>query len=265
MNRSLRRRLCLGAVAAAAAVTFAAPAYAAAPTVTIGILDAKVAAGVNEASLNTIAFSDQKITVHKAQVTFELSGGLDGAALVDFNGDCRRDALTKLTCDWQQDFELGPDSLSLPSPGAFGVLSPGLYGLSNIKVGQTGTVTMTFAAHRIAKVTKTAKVTIVENVDLAAGSDAKLSVEPGSTFDETIQVINNSKEVVHGAAVTFTRSEYGIAAPKQFSNCLYRDGEVNACTFDRISSRAPPTRSGCRASCARTSERPLSSLSKSNG
>ncbi|WP_250000722.1 hypothetical protein [Actinoplanes sp. M2I2] len=239
MYHNLGRRLALGAVAlaAAAAVGVAAPAQAAGPAITIGMLDTRVPQGPGYAGVRAIMFSDQPISVPRAQLTFELSAGLEGIRVSDSQGECSSAFKPMYTCDYRFGFKLGPDSLSLPSPeGPYPSLSPELIASSEAKVGQTGTITMTLTAEGLAPVTKTAKVTVVEKVDLSAAGprDPELTVKRGSSFDQTHQVRNESDKVVHGAVVTLDRGDlYGTTDPKRFSNCLYRGDQVSACTFDQ--------------------------------
>nr|WP_221375432.1 hypothetical protein [Actinoplanes polyasparticus] len=224
MYRSLGRRLFFGAVAAAAtaAFAFAAPAQAAAPTIDVVLPDVTVAAGAS-IQVAPIMFANQATVLHNTAMTFELSGDLPGVAFkVEEFDDCEAVGATKLTCSLPYEFDLGPD-------GAVGYYQAELAAPA-AALGKTGKITTTFRADGVDPVTTTADVTVASGVDLAAGPDSKLSVKVGAGFDAKLQVRNNSKEVVKGAAIVF-HTDYAFASAKQFSNCWYGDGQVNACTF----------------------------------
>jgi hypothetical protein len=221
MYRSLGRRLTFGAVAVAAAITFAAPAYAAAPTITAVLPDVTVAAGANT-QLDPLLYADQNFVPSNGVMTLELSDGLDGVTLSSEYSECESDGPAKLTCGFS--YEFGPEGTSVP-------FAP-MLNAPESALGETGKVTMTYVADGIEKVTTTAEVSVAEAVDLTAGKDIELSVKPGADFDMNLQVTNTSDKVVHGVAIMFNH-DYAFASPKQFSNCLYREGQVNTCTFDQ--------------------------------
>nr|WP_296073133.1 hypothetical protein [uncultured Actinoplanes sp.] len=225
MYRSLGRRLSFGAAAAVAAIAFAAPAYAAAPTVDVVLPDVTVAAGAG-IQVAPILYADQESRLSNATMTFELSGDLGGARLEhpDEFDVCESVSPTKLTCTMPFEIGVGPD-------GVIGYFQAGLTA-PKTALGKTGKITATFTADGVAKVTTSAQVNVAGGVDLAAGEGSEISVKVGADFDAKLQVRNNSDEVVHGAAIIFN-TDYAFSSPKQFSNCWYGGGSVNACSFDQ--------------------------------
>jgi hypothetical protein len=224
MHHPLGRRLAFGAVATAAAVTFAAPAYAAAPTVSMLVPDVTVAAG-GATQVSPLMWADREISVNNPKETFELSG-VDGLAFADQEefSDCVADGPQKLTCSL-------PFEIDLSTELTTGWFTPGITA-SESALGKSGKITTTFTGDGISAVTRTADVTVAEGVDLVAGKEMELSAKPGANFTTKFQVTNNTDKVVHGAAVDFS-TDYAFAAPKQFSNCFYLADRVNACTFDQ--------------------------------
>jgi hypothetical protein len=99
-------------------------------------------------------------------------------------------------------------------------------------LGETGTVKVTYSADGVAPVSRTAAVTVAEGVDLAAGPATEVTAKPGKSFDAALQVQNNTDKAVHGTAVIFG-TDYAFSSIKQFGNCFYGGGQVNACTFDQ--------------------------------
>jgi hypothetical protein len=225
MYRSLGRRLSFGAAAAAAAIVVAAPAYAAAPTIDVVLPDVTVAAGAG-IQVAPILYANQETTLYNATTTFELSGDLDGVQLTkpDEFDECESVSPTKLTCTMPFEIGVGPD-------GVIGYFQAGLTA-AKTALGETGKITTTFTADGIKQVTTTADVNVAEGVDLAAGKGSEISVKVGAGFDAKLQVRNNSDEVVHGTAILFA-TDHAFSSPKQFSNCWYGDGSVNACSFDQ--------------------------------
>ncbi|WP_250036491.1 LPXTG cell wall anchor domain-containing protein [Paractinoplanes maris] len=225
MYRSLGRRLPFGAAAvAAAAFAFAAPASAAAPSVEVVLSDVTVAAGA-DIVVSPILYANQDTTFSNATMTFELSGDLGGAQLKNGEfGDCEQAGPAKLTCTMPYEFELGPD-------GAAGYFEA-LLAAPKSALGKTGKLTTVLTADGLETITSSAGVTVAEGVDLAAGKGAKVSVKLGAGFDAKLQVRNTGDKVVHGVAISFN-TDYAFTSPKQFSNCWYGDGQVNACVFDQ--------------------------------
>lgn len=223
MYRSLGRRLSFSAVAVAAAITVAAPAYAAAPIVNVTQPDVTLGPGTSTKVVPIVA--GDPATVRNATMTFELSGELDGVTLSDPDEICHSESPAKLVCTVPE-YDLDPD-------GERGQFTATLTAAQAAR-GKTGKITETFTADGVEEVTQTAGVTVTSEdaVDLAAGEDAELSAKPGAGFAATLEVTGTSDDVVHGAAVVFG-TDYAFMSPTEFSNCLYRDERVTACVFDQ--------------------------------
>ncbi|NMO50714.1 hypothetical protein HH310_05835 [Actinoplanes sp. TBRC 11911] len=224
MHRSLGRRLGFGAVAAAAAITFAAPAHAAAPTVSLLVPGVTVAAGA-ATQVEPLLWADREVSVDDWAMTLELTGDLDGVAFVDPAdefADCQVDSPQKLTCTDPFTFDL--------STTVTGTAFTPEIAASEAALGRTGKLTATFTGAGITTVTTSTDLTVAEGVDLVAGNEATVSAKPGDNFTTKLQVTNNTDKVVHGASLIFA-TDYGYAAPNEFSNCLYRADQLRACTF----------------------------------
>ncbi|MET8148023.1 hypothetical protein ACIBSW_13910 [Actinoplanes sp. NPDC049668] len=225
MHRSLGRRVFVGAVGAIAAAALATPAYAAAPVIDVALPDVTVAAG-GKTEIGPLLSSDKETTVLGAKAVYELSAGLEGVSFEapEESSDCTSDGPTKFTCTANFETWISPD-------GVIGDFEAGI-AATEAALGKSGTVKLTFSADGVAPITRTAELTVAEGVDLAAGGDKEISGKPGASFDASLQVRNNTDKVVRGAAVLFY-TDYPFQSTKQFSNCFYSQGQVNACTFDR--------------------------------
>jgi hypothetical protein len=224
MHRSVGRRTLVGAAAAFAAATLATPAYAAVPAIDVALPDVTVAAG-SSTQIAPILFSNKETTVTGATMVYQLSGGLDGVSLSapDESSDCTSDGPGKLTCTTPWETWISPD-------GVIGDFTAGI-GATDAALGENGKVKVTFSADGVAPITRTADVNVAEGVDLAAGAAKEINVKPGNSFEASLQVHNTTDKVVHGTAVIFD-TDYPFVPTKQFANCFYAQGQVNACTFD---------------------------------
>lgn len=224
MHRPLGRRLVAGLVAAAASTVLAAPAFAAAPRFAVVLPDVIVAAGA-VTYLDPILVADQDATVTGAKITYELSGGLDGVSLADPGvfADCTNDGPAKLTCT-------SPSQTGTGQNAAFTNMIAQV-SAEEAAPGETGKITLTFTADGVAPSSYTADVTVAEAVDLVAGEARSISVDPGRTFDASVQVRNNSEAAVHGAAL-FVHNDDAFAPREQYSNCFYSQGRLSYCVFD---------------------------------
>jgi len=223
MRRSLGGCMLVGVAVAAAAL--ATPAHAAAPAIDVALPDVTVAAG-GSTSIAPILFSDQETVVTDGAVVFQLSDGLAGVVLStpdDFSG-CTSDGPAKLTCTEFGEISIGPS-------GIIGNFVAGI-AATEAALGESGTVKVTFSADGVASIARTVEVNVVEGVDLAAGELKEISVKPGKSFEASVQVHNTTDKVVHGTAVIFA-TDYPFLPTKQFANCFYAQGQVNACTFDQ--------------------------------
>jgi hypothetical protein len=225
MHRSFGRRLLIVAAAAiAVGSAFAAPANAALISVKMFLPDVLVGAGAS-ADVHPIVVGDSHYPI-SSRMVYELSGDLEGVRLAapEDNGlECTSDGPRKLTC-----------AAAPIQPGdPFGYAEQhAVISADPSALGGTGKLTMSLSAGSIEPVSLTVDVSIVDGVDLTAGGSSTISVKPGATFDAPLQVHNNTDKVVHGAAVTVDAA-YAFTARKQFSNCLYLDGQSNSCVFDQ--------------------------------
>lgn len=225
--RPTLRRLLVGAAAVAAATTAAtAPAYAAAPKVTMIVPDATVAAG-NETLVSPILYAPGQSELNNPAVTFELSGALSGvslAARADDANECTADGSRKVTCTL-------PFPINLDSNGVIGYFNARLIA-TKAALGETGQIKVTLTGDGIAPISRTADVEVAEAVDLAAGKSSSVTASPGGSFDAALQVRNNAETAAHGTALIFG-TDWAFQTGKQFSNCFYDHGFLNACVFDQ--------------------------------
>ncbi|MFF5289334.1 DUF11 domain-containing protein [Paractinoplanes globisporus] len=225
MHRSFGRRLLIVAAAAiAVGSAFAAPANAALISVKMFLPDVLVGAGAS-ADIHPIVVGGSHYPI-SSRMDYELSGDLEGVRLAapEDNGlECTSDGPRKLTC-----------AATPTQPGdPFGYAEQhAVIAADPSALGGTGKLTMSLSAGSIHPVSLTVDVSVVDGVDLTAGGSSTISVKPGATFDAPLQVHNNTDKVVHGAAVTVDAA-YAFTAGKQFSNCLYLDGQSNSCVFDQ--------------------------------
>ncbi|GIM93904.1 hypothetical protein [Paractinoplanes toevensis] len=223
MNRVLGRRVLAACAAAVATAAVAAPAQAAGPAVDLLLPDVTVAAGGNTyAAPLLFAAEDDALTGGK--IVYELSGDLDGVALATADADagCVNEGPAKLVCTNDFYTFVGPDG---------GLTDYAAVTATKSALGEKGKLTVTFSADGIATSTRTVDVTVAEGVDLVAGKKQSVSAKPGGGFTASLQVTNSTDAVVHGTAL-LAGTDYAIAGVKQFSNCFYADGVLNACTFD---------------------------------
>jgi hypothetical protein len=227
MRPTLRRLLVGAAAAAAAASVAAAPAQAAAaPSVSVVVPDATVAAGYDTV-IDPILFASEDSQIDNPTMVFQLSGDLSGVSLApseDGIVDCTANGAQKVTCtpeypiDVYQDGDLGWFEAKLAATKA--------------ALGEKGKLKITLSGDNISTVSTTVDVEVAEAVDLAAGRDSTISVKPGGAFDAGLEVRNTSGSVAHGTAVIFD-TDYAFRPAKQFSNCYYDEGFLNACVFDQ--------------------------------
>ncbi|MEV6596181.1 polymer-forming cytoskeletal protein [Actinoplanes sp. NPDC051346] len=225
MDHRFARPLAGLVAAGAAALGLAAPAYAdPANAVTVSLTDTLVAVGA-QTPLQPVLSAERDAKFTKTAMTYELSDGLAGVSLVNpDSADCTSASPTKLTCtaSW---IDVGPG-------GVDGYLVGDLKADKTAVAGATGTVKLTFSAEGVAPVVKTAKVTVADGVDLAAGGSLEMSVEPGATFTAPLQVANAGKGPVRGVGLFFG-TDYAFQATEQFSNCVYDGDRLRGCLFDQ--------------------------------
>jgi LPXTG-motif cell wall-anchored protein len=175
-------------------------------------------------SVALINNGQDELLLNHVTVTVD-TAGLAGVATVtsaDSWAKCTT-AGTVLTCELA---EYHVDPIGVPET----VLGFDVKPVAGVKLGAAGTFKATLAADGLAPMAKTAKVTIAEGVDLAAGADLAVSAAPGGKVALPYPVRNSGKTVAHGAVLTFTKpavAEYGA----RYRNCQYTDWWV-LCTFD---------------------------------
>ncbi|GIF25918.1 hypothetical protein BJ973_003190 [Actinoplanes tereljensis] len=223
MNRVLVRRLLAAGAAAFVAAAVAAPAQAASPAVNVLLPDVTVAAGGSTYAA-PLLFAEESDALTGGKIVYELSGDLTGVALATVDGDpgCVNEGPAKLVCTDDFYTFVGPDG---------GLADFAAVTATKAALGEKGKLTVTFSADGIATSTRTVDVNVAEGVDLVAGKTQSVSAKPGSSFTASLQVTNSTDTVVHGTAL-LAGTDYAIAGVKQFSNCFYADGVLNACTFD---------------------------------
>ncbi len=130
---------------------------------------------------------------------------------------------TVLTCE-VADYNVG--AISAPETVVGFDVKP----VAGVKLGAVGTLRATLAADGLAPMSKTAKFTIAEGVDLTAGPDLTVSAAPGGKVTLPYSVRNSGRTVAHGAVLSFSKPEAAEFGAK-YRNCQYTDWWV-ICTFD---------------------------------
>lgn len=230
MRHPLARRLLAGAAAIAAACVLATPARAAAlPSFDIVLDDMTVAALHGAYVVDPYVSGPPQVNVSNAKLTYELSG-LTGVSLSD---DARNAGPPEQPCTVQSPTKLVCAQASMLIGGNDDYMQARLTVAGAAPTGQSGTLKVTFEGAGIPAITKSVTVKVDEGVDLATGSRGRdVDVKPGTSWDETLEVTNISGAVVHGASVLIPAPRL-VDAPKQFSNCRYRDGSPRSCSFDQ--------------------------------
>jgi hypothetical protein len=227
MHQPSGRRLMLALAAAAVTVlTSAAPALADSHGVTVRLADTTVAIGSSVVLDPYLRAADEFGEVNSRMV-YELSSGLTGVSLVelDEHKDCVSESATRLVCT-------EPLEINLFDHDVNSFLMGGLRATRSAVAGQTGTVTVTYSADGVDPVSTTAQVRVADGVDLAAGDPVEIKAAPGASFDAPLEVTNTGTATVTGVALNMD-TEYAYQAGEQFSNCLYADGQPQACSFDQ--------------------------------
>ncbi|MDT5043782.1 MAG: hypothetical protein QOE51_4767 [Actinoplanes sp.] len=225
------RRLLAGlAVAGAVVAPATAPAYAApaaATTIDMYVGDSTVPRGPAGLDLGPDLWASAPIDLHQPSITYQLSDGLAGVTLTGPKGDthCTKESATKLVCAWDFDLSLSPDATAGP-------LSAHLRASAlRAKIGATGTVTATLAGEGVAPVTRTARVRVAQNVDLATDELFEVSAAPGDDFEAPLVVRNEGVRTIDGVTALFY-DDYAFQPRQQYSNCTYSGGRLRSCTFD---------------------------------
>jgi hypothetical protein len=187
--------------------------------------DVTIAAG-GSSSLVAVVLVDRVTQASGATFSVQPSAGLRG---VSFHGSERPGG----PCGQGSDFPTLNCDLGDPTfgPGAQGNVFALAGGMSagTAPVGTVGTLTATLSIPGRAPVVRTAKVRVVEGVDLTVEGQS-LDVRPGVAFDLPLTVSNGSEIVGDGAAMVFETSR-PYESTRQFRNCRYDRGRLRACSF----------------------------------
>ncbi|MCA2217594.1 DUF11 domain-containing protein [Jidongwangia harbinensis] len=154
-------------------------------------------------------------TLHDVKATIDTSK-LAGVATVELfgnSGGACRTAGTLITCTF--------DALGAPE-GYAGVAMVSYRAAEGAAVGAEGTATLTISSRELGSVTRTAKITVAEGVQLAAAGETILSrtSKPGGTVSVPLSVRNDGKNAITGVEMFFYIDPWYSPA-KRYRNCVY--------------------------------------------
>jgi uncharacterized protein DUF11 len=120
---------------------------------------------------------------------------------------------------------------TLSAPEGFASLTTMSYRSTDAKVGAEGTVGLRVTSRELGTLTRSAKVTVAEGVDLAVDDNIiDQPVRPGGTVRVPLGVRNNGENAITGVDMFFFIDPwYGMA--KHYSNCVYGT-DAAYCHFD---------------------------------
>lgn len=215
----------------ALAASFLAPGPAqarAAVELRVEVSDTEVAPG-GRTLVWLRTYATQASSVQARSVAFRLSPELVAAGVTvgidDANPNCTGDD-SFISCGFEDTYF---DFTPAGKRSTYIVLSAG----TSAPVGTGGTITATFTGYHGEKVAAVAKATVVEGVDLVAGTVATLSARPGGSFEVPLTVRNAGANAADGVGLTADRAAWGMLAGTRYRNCRYDADRLVSCSFDQ--------------------------------
>jgi hypothetical protein len=217
----------LGAVVAGLFVAAAVPAAAAsAAPVKPELSFDHVALTPNDGKTQSVYFwaYEQTYTLHDVTAVIDASklpAGVTAKLLFDDIDDNCSTAGSVFTCKFG----------TLAAPEGFASITTMSYQSKDAKIGAEGTVGLKVTSRELGTLTRSAKVTVAEGVDLAVDNNIiDQPVQPGSTVRVPLGVRNNGDNAITGVDMFFFIDPwYGMA--KHYSNCVYGT-DAAYCHFD---------------------------------
>ncbi|MBL7260573.1 hypothetical protein [Paractinoplanes lichenicola] len=231
MRPLVLRRLLAGLAALALVLAWAVPAQAAAPVrVYFHVKNFTIAPGTSTA-ISSLLYADETLPVPAGAVSLQYR-------FIDQDPAFRfQEAGRPNNCSVTL-----PDSVEMNCVAEVSALTlagvdSGVVGFIEIAddgvMGAQATLTATMTVKGHAPVTRTASVTIGEEVDLTAVTgDRIVKVAPGASVDPPLVIANSGSKAVRGVGF-HAGHPYFLESRTQFSNCEYIDGRLSGCTFDQ--------------------------------
>ena len=176
------------------------------------------------------SYADPAQRVQAQSASFKLSANLVAAGVTvnpgdEWNPNCTGDG-SFINCSFEDTFfNFTPTG----ERSTYTVLTAG----KSVPVGTEGTITATYYGYDQQQVTGTAKISVVEGVDLAAGPAPTPSAPPGGSFDLPLTLRNNGANVADGVGLSVDRPVVALQAATRFRNCRYDGVRLVSCSFDQ--------------------------------
>jgi hypothetical protein len=231
---TLRRLLAASAAAVAAVAVLPAPAHAAPAPFTFSVHNLGVTPAGKFTRLDLRALPGAPAQIAKVEVVIDATEIAEFATawVPNFTGDgdpvpspdCAvAGAVT--TCSWaSRSAWIGwlPNLVVQAKEGA--------------EIGRSGKLAISFVAEGFDKLTTTPTITVVDDIDLAAGpAGQKATTKPDARVEAPVEIRNTGTKPVDGVVARFTGETAGLRLDGRYTNCVYRPaGDEAWCRFDQV-------------------------------
>ncbi|MFI7609071.1 LPXTG cell wall anchor domain-containing protein [Micromonospora sp. NPDC049366] len=226
LKNSTRRWLAgLGVVGAFVAAS-ATPAAAEEPAVELGVhmTDMTIAVGTEGKVDSPTLYASEPIVVNGLTVRYDYRDLAGKVTLKpEISGECSTPEENVLVC--QDPFEVGLDDW-----GIGGLFSVAIAPTKDAEDGDSGDLKVTLSAEGLQPASHTSTVKIGEGVDLAGGTEVKITGKPGDAFTSSLVLANVGKTAAKGAVAIFD-NDRAIRPGKHYSNCTYEGDQLRTCRF----------------------------------